>query len=186
MNFDFFQPYGHVQYSLGAIYVLNLPREERYKQENAILVGLPTEPNNLNSFIKPLVDLLKLWDGVQFSVASLSCVKKIRGALVCVACDLLAGQKDLWIFELCCEVGLFPIFPGEFGALDYSGFDQHNWHLWSRVDLNAAAFDLRNKTSLADLERTESSSGCHYSELLLLPYFDAPRMLIIDPMHNLF
>jgi hypothetical protein len=70
--------------------------------------------------------------------------------------------------------------------LDYSGFDRHNWRLRNRVDHNAAAFDLRDKTSLADLERAASSSGCRYSELLLLPYFDAPRMLIIDPMHNLF
>ena len=98
MNFDFFQPYDRVQYSLGVIYtsVLNLPREERYKQENTILVGLipgPTEPGNLNSFIKPLVDDLKLWNGIQFSVASLSCVKKIRCALICVACDLPAGRK---------------------------------------------------------------------------------------------
>lgn len=31
MKIDFFQPYDHVQYSLGAIYIsiLNLPREER-------------------------------------------------------------------------------------------------------------------------------------------------------------
>lgn len=27
---------------------------------------------------------------------------------------------------------------------------------------------------------------CQYSVLLRLPYFDAPRMLIVDPMHNLF
>ena len=32
----------------------------------------------------------------------------------------------------------------------------------------------------------ESANGCRYSELLLLPYFDAPKMLVIDPMHNLF
>ena len=31
-----------------------------------------------------------------------------------------------------------------------------------------------------------SSSGCRYSVLLSLPYFDPPRMLAIDPMHTLF
>ena len=37
-------------------------------------------------------------------------------------------------------------------------------------------------------ERTkaESNFGCRYSVLLDLPYFDPVRMLIIDPMHNLF
>ena len=195
MNFDFFQPYDHVQYSLGAIYisVLNLPREERYKQENTILVGLvpgPTEPDTLNSFIKPLVnDLLNLWNGVQLNVASLSCIRKIRAALVCVACDLPAGRKMCGFLSYTARLGCsrcYKKFPGDFGALDYYGFDRQNWRLRGRVDHNDIALKLRNKSSLAELEHAESLSGCRYSELLLLPYFDAPRMLIIDPMHNLF
>ena len=32
----------------------------------------------------------------------------------------------------------------------------------------------------------ESSLGYQYTSLLKLPYFDAPRMLTVDPMHNLF
>ena len=61
INFDFFQPFDHLTYSLGAIYmcVLNLPRESRYK---VILVGLipgPHEPKR--TFLRPLVnDLCKL------------------------------------------------------------------------------------------------------------------------------
>ena len=35
-------------------------------------------------------------------------------------------------------------------------------------------------------EHLESQVGCRYSCLLQLPYFDAVRMLIIDPMHNLY
>ena len=31
----------------------------------------------------------------------------------------------------------------------------------------------------------EQEFGIRYSVLLELPYFDAPRMCIIDPMHNL-
>ena len=34
--------------------------------------------------------------------------------------------------------------------------------------------------------KAESESGCRYSVLVKLPYFNAPRMLIVDPMHNLF
>ena len=34
--------------------------------------------------------------------------------------------------------------------------------------------------------KAESESGCRYSVLLKLLYFNAPRMLIVDPMHNLF
>ena len=49
MNMDFFQPYKHLQYSVGAIYctLMNLPRTERYKVENVLLIGLipgPREP----------------------------------------------------------------------------------------------------------------------------------------------
>ena len=79
LNIDFFQPYKHVQYSLGALYlcVMNLPREIRYKRENAILVGLipgPSEPrHDMNSFLKPLVDdLMKCWQGVDMNIASLN------------------------------------------------------------------------------------------------------------------
>lgn len=34
--------------------------------------------------------------------------------------------------------------------------------------------------------KKESELGCRYSSLLDLPYFDAPNMLALDPMHNLF
>lgn len=57
LNLDFFQPFKHVQYSLGAIYmtVLNLPRGTRNKLENVILVGLipgPHEPgHDFNSLL---------------------------------------------------------------------------------------------------------------------------------------
>ena len=46
LNFDFFRTFDHLTYSLGAIYmsVLNLPRDKRYKQENAIIVGLLPGP----------------------------------------------------------------------------------------------------------------------------------------------
>ena len=55
LNIDWFNPYEHTQYSIGAIYltILNLPRDERYKIENTILVGLilgPTEQKRMNCF----------------------------------------------------------------------------------------------------------------------------------------
>ena len=33
---------------------------------------------------------------------------------------------------------------------------------------------------------TELQLGCRYSVLVDLPYFDPIRMLLIDPMHNLY
>ena len=43
--------------------------------------------------------------------------------------------------------------------------------------------DVKSKSAR---EQKESEVGCRYFCLLQLPYFDAVRMLIIDPMHNLY
>ena len=77
-------------------------------------------------------------------------------------------------------------FPGGFEALDYSGFDRHNWAPRTGPRHKSASLQLLNATTLSELERKESESGCRYSVLVKLPYFDAPRMAIVDPMHNLF
>ena len=42
---------------------------------------------------------------------------------------------------------------------------------------------MQTATAVEDIE---SKAGCRYSELLQLPYFDASKMLTIDPMYNLF
>lgn len=45
------------------------------------------------------------------------------------------------------------------------------------------SFRINNLTTVTTMENAESTAGCRYSELLLLPYFDAPKMLVIHPMH---
>ncbi len=66
LNFDYFQPMKHRKdYSVGVLYLvlLNLPRSERFKWENVIVVGIDpaisSEPKHLNEFLKPTVDELK-------------------------------------------------------------------------------------------------------------------------------
>ena len=103
LNVDWFQPYTHTASSVGVLYltVLNLPRKLRYKRENTILVGIipgPHEPKlNINSFLKPLVEeMLQLWNGLKMSVNTQSGVMEnviVKGAILCVACDLPAGRK---------------------------------------------------------------------------------------------
>ena len=104
LNVDWFQPYTHTTSSVGVIYltVLNLPRTVRYKRENVILVGIipgPHEPKeNINAFLQPLVDELRLlWKGMKFSIQmSSSCREEIvRCAILCVSCDI----PDLWVFR---------------------------------------------------------------------------------------
>ena len=42
VNLNWFQPFDHVQYSVGVIYavVLNLPRQERFEIEGVLLIGI--------------------------------------------------------------------------------------------------------------------------------------------------
>ena len=195
LNMDFFQPFKHINYSVGAIYavVMNLPRAIRYRQENVILVGLmpgPHEPkHNINSFIEPMVtELLELWEGVEMNI---SCVgrKVVRCALLCIGCDLPAGRKICGFLGHNARYGCsrcYKPFPGSVGNMDYSGFLLDTWPPRTGTDHRTKASRLQNFTTLAEQQDMESQYGCRYSVLLRLPYYDAPRMLIIDPMHNLF
>ena len=45
------------------------------------------------------------------------------------------------------------------------------------------AVSLLNIRTKTELQKAESRLGCRYSVLLKLPYFNALRMLIVDPMH---
>jgi len=99
MNVDWFNPYKHTQHSEGAIYlsVLNLPRRERYLQENIILAGVipgPKEPSLvMNSFLKPLVDELKqLWRGVIMKKHDGHSIV-VRAALISCSCDIPVSRK---------------------------------------------------------------------------------------------
>ena len=196
MNFDYFQPYKHIQYSLGAIYltVLNLPRGIRNKQENVILVGLipgPNEPkHDLNSYLEPFVnDLLKLWDGVELNISAVNYRKIIRCALLCVSCDLPAGRKACGFLGHAAHLGCsrcLKRFTGGVGNMDYSGFDREKWVLCSGSDHKRKCLNILDTATQSERNSLESSSGCRYSVLVCLPYFDSPRMLVVDPMHNLF
>ena len=101
MNVDWFQPLRHFPYSVGVIYlaVMNLPRGERFKRENIIVVGIlpgPGEPTSLNPFLVPLVTELKeLWEN-EIEVChskSLIAPQKFFTALLLVACDVPAARK---------------------------------------------------------------------------------------------
>lgn len=76
LNVDWFKPFKNSQYSCGALYLVinNLPRAERFKPENIILVGVmpgrsePKLTEEMNHYLEPLVDeLLILYNGVEIS-----------------------------------------------------------------------------------------------------------------------
>lgn len=100
LNVDWFQPTKHGSNSIGVIYmvVMNLPREERFKTENLIVVGIipgPKEPKlHINSFLQPLVDdLIDLWDGVLLNTNECGTREMFRAALLALSSDIPATRK---------------------------------------------------------------------------------------------
>ena len=100
LNVDWIQPYERSQYSMRIIYMVfeNLPRGERFKAENLIVVGCILGPKgrkgNINSFLKPLVDeLLELWNGVHLKTDSLFGYTSVRCLLSCISSDLPATRN---------------------------------------------------------------------------------------------
>lgn len=99
LNIDWFQPTKHGLHSVGVIYmvVMNLPRDERFKPENVITVGIipgPKEPKlHVNTFLQPLVDeLIDLWDGILLRTKS-GGHEMFRAALLALSCDIPASRK---------------------------------------------------------------------------------------------
>ena len=181
---------------MGVLYlvVMNLPRNIRFKRENLIIIGIipgPHEPSlTINTFLTPLVaELLSLWQGLTFKTCSNSTVN-VRGALLCVACDIPAARKISGFLSFKANFGCTRCYSnfgtGVFGKQDFSGFDCDKWVPRSverhRKDIESI-LECSTKTAR---ERKESEFGCRYSCLLQLPYFDPVKMTIIDPMHNLY
>lgn len=133
LNLDWFQPFKHSTYSIGAIYmtVLNLPRNIRNKQENVLLIGLlpgPSEPTNLNGYLEPLVnELNEFWHGKVLKIYNVPDMKVVRCALLCASCDLPAGRKLCGFLSYSAHNGCSrckKTFLGTPGEMDYSGFDR--------------------------------------------------------------
>ena len=102
MNIDWFSPFKHTPYSVGAVYlsIMNLPRSKRFLKENMILVGLIPGPNepplNINSYLEPLVEELKvLWsEGMVINMPDNPGQQvHLKAGLLCVACDIPAARK---------------------------------------------------------------------------------------------
>ena len=199
LNVDWFNPFDDTQYSVGAIYlvILNLPRNERYKFENVILVGMipgPKEPKrDINSFLLPLVnDLNELFRGVTFKNHKSSFGSTtIRALLACTSSDLPATRKVCGFLSFNALKGCskclksFPTYS--FGEKpDFSGYEYEAWEPRKHSDHKKTAFLVKTAKTATSRATLEHSSGVRYSELLNVPCFDVVRYHCIDPMHNIF
>lgn len=188
MNVDWFQPFSHVSDSIGALYlvILNLPRQERYKKENMILVGVipgPKEPSlNINSYLAPLVhELNEFYIGV-----TLPCICQdgksyqsvlIRLCLICVACDMPALRKVCGFLSFNALQGCtrcLKTFPTkEFGEKpDFSGYNRTLWPVRDLAIHRQKCSEYVNCNTKSAQKAIEKELGIRYSVLIELPYFN--------------
>ena len=90
---------------------------------------------------------------------------------------------DFWVTAL---TKCMKYFPTVGDALDYSGFQRENWIPRTNVSHWHNVHKLSQCKSKTELLKKETELGCRHSALLELPYFDPPKIFVIDPMHNLF
>ncbi|KAJ7153149.1 hypothetical protein C8R43DRAFT_950548 [Mycena crocata] len=75
---------------------------------------------------------------------------------------------------------------GSGNRVGYNNFALDTWKLRTDSGCREAADKYRFATTPAAARGHFNRSGLRWTEFLRLPYFDLPRMLVIDSMHNLF
>ena len=158
------------------------------------IVGIipgPSEPqHDINSYLQPLVDELhSFWEGVRLHVNTSSGVieKRVKCALLCVACDLPAGRKACGFLSYSARLGCsrcLKEFTGGVGNQDFSGFERANWCARTDTQHRENIKKIRVCKTKTEQKSMESQLGCRYSVFVDLPYFNSSRFLIA--MHNLF
>ena len=196
LNVDWFRPHKHSPGSVGVIYLvlLNLPRHERYKLENIIVVGVlpgPSEPKlTANTFLEPLVQELKaLWACKErFSIYGSLFKRPIKVGLVCVSSDIPATRKIGGFLGHMASQGCSRCKKhfNSGNGLDFSGFDRENWQPRNSSEHKQSAKRTLQETSPASQQKLCSELGARYSVLQELEYFDCIRYFVVDPMHNLY
>jgi hypothetical protein len=170
---------------------LNLPPELRYKPENLFLFSLipgPREPSReqINHILRPIVaKLISSWSqGTWFARTH----KYARGRLVRCAVsesvnDLQASKKvngcTAWPAKYFCS----------FCMTQKSDINNINWTSWEmRNHKNHLDQSREWQSATSKTKRKEifQDHGVRWSEMMLLPYWDPMRHVVVDGMHNLF
>jgi Transposase family tnp2 len=181
--------------STGVIFMacLNLPVEERFKEENIYLVGVMPgrkQPIRTNEILQPLVtDLLRYWhQGVSFiGIPGIEKPRLVRGALVQVVCDLPAARKITGFCSHSATSYCSVCFAAKHNVSDLSSGDidepqrTKEDHMVNarkyKKTFEASGYDAAEKL----LEG--NPHGVRWSCLNELPYWDPVKMTILDVMH---
>lgn len=193
INLDWFQPYKRSVYSVGAIYgvVCSLPREDRFRPENTLLLGLLPGPrevglHQINHYLAPIVDqFIELMEGVMIPTLESPSGKKVQAVLIGVASDVPATRK---ICGYISAQSACHRCQKRASNRNFAGFDDYDEWFRERdpAQHRQDAENWRACTSAAARKAHTTRTRVRWSELLRLPYFDPVRCVLVDPMHNLF
>jgi len=199
INLDWFQPFDSSMYSCGAIYgvICNLPREVRFNKENILTLGLlpgPTEVklDKINNYLTPIIDeLIDFWNGVKLLTNKCPNGKKIRLAVICCSNDIPAARKlcgHISALSGCHRCYKRATRKEEGQKPNFGGFDDmENWFTMRNVEQHRIDAEIwKEQVTEEDRKRHVSTTQVRWSEMLLLPYHNPIRHLVVDPMHNLF
>ncbi|PPQ89924.1 hypothetical protein CVT25_009725 [Psilocybe cyanescens] len=170
---------------------LNLPLEMRNNNENIYLASVipgPNEPRltELNHYVRPVVDqFVESWErGVRYTrTANHLTGRCTRSAIAIAVCDLPGGHKLSQTANhsshfYCTRCTCF--HKSTLGRTDFK-----NWQLRDCNVLREHAMEWKNAATRKEQEHLFSAHGVRWSELWRLPYWDPPRMLVVDCMHCL-
>lgn len=198
LNVDWFNPFEGGIYSCGAIYlsINNLPREERFKEENIMLLGLMPSGHeastaDINNYMDLVVDdLLELYKGVEMKTNDHPEGTSIHAVLLMINADIPAcrkvagflGHASAFACNFCDR--RFDMIEGKVDCRsNYNDFD--NWNLRTKEKNFEAATRWLNQKTPADRKAIEDETGTRYSAFHRLHYFDVLKQCPPDPMHCL-
>ncbi|KAJ7110437.1 hypothetical protein C8R44DRAFT_633882 [Mycena epipterygia] len=196
-SLDFFPPHGSRKRSgsnsigLLAIYCLNFRLPVRYLPEHmhiSIITG-KMEPHleRINPYLRPTVDVgVIAWErGIRLSKTALCEEGRILElAFPLSVNDLPAARKvsgtaghGSHTFCTVCQLR---------GRHNLYRTDFENWTMRDKVQMRADAEAWRDADTLSQQTAIFNRSGLRYSELWRLPYWDPPKMLPTEAMHDIF
>jgi hypothetical protein len=198
LSIDWFNPRGNRAAgkvtSTGSIAMacLNLPPSLRYKPENLFLVGVipgPREPSveEVEHFIAPLVEMLdRSWrHGTKFErTESSKHGRTERSMLAVIVTDMVAARK----ITGCASHSSKDFFCSHcsLGKCDINNLDRRTWPTRTREVLKKAAEEWRDATTASERKRLFKKNGIRWSPFWNLEYYEPTKMVVTDPMHNLF
>ena len=167
-----------------------MPREKRYKEENAILIGIipgPKEPSlSIDTYLKPLINELKSMyvNGISVSTPQGTQIT-VRVAVSCTTCDIPATRNVCGFLSHNANLGCNKCYKN-FNDYTSSEFDRSSWIERTSDRHRSDCAEILKETTKTGIQVAESQRGVRSCALFDLPYYDPIRFVAIDIMHNLY